>query len=307
MKRFLPLFAITALSLGTALVQAAEPVAPPKKDHKLMRLTDADNQKTVAMAVGTAFDIALKGNATTGFQWRVDKIEGNAIRQVGKGDYVPDKHPEKMVGFGGTFIFNFDLTKAAKTTIRLVYVRPWEKDKPAEKTFEAVIDSTGAADDTLVFEGTVAKLEPSPLPDATQNYTITMQVTRVVKGRFKGKTFEFRIHSPTKAGLKLNEKYTVEAKRTKDGYTVDQDQWRKADSKRAARLTKDEVIAIAKAKATEEGIDLSAYDLKSVECVFEKKDRTWSVFFTRQPPVPGGHFYVSVDDKTKKTKLMRGE
>jgi hypothetical protein len=48
-----------------------------------------------------------------------------------------------MVGFGGTFIFHFNATKAAKTTIRLVYLRPWEKDKPPLQTFELTIDSQG--------------------------------------------------------------------------------------------------------------------------------------------------------------------
>ena len=60
---------------------------------------------------------------------------------------------------------------------------------------------------------------------STQNYVITMRVDRVVKGQFKGKTFQFRIHSPALSGLEVGKKYTVEAKRTKDGYTVDQYQW----------------------------------------------------------------------------------
>ena len=51
-----------------------------------------------------------------------------------------------MVGFGGTFIFHFNVVKATKTKIRLVYVRPWEKDKPPEKTFEVTIDPSITAD-----------------------------------------------------------------------------------------------------------------------------------------------------------------
>ena len=52
-----------------------------------------------------------------------------------------------------------------------------------------------------------------------------MRVDRVLKGRFKGKTFQFRVHSPTKSGLKLKGKYTVEAKLVNGKYTVEQDQW----------------------------------------------------------------------------------
>jgi predicted secreted protein len=224
MRRAISFIAIVAMLTATTVSLAKDrAVPPPPKADKSMRLTDADNKKTVALLAGTSFDVALKGNATTGFQWQVGKI-GGGVRQTGNVDYVPDKHPERMVGFGGTFIFHFDVVKAAKTKIRLVYVRPWEKDKSPEKTFEVVIDPSAAAD-VLVFEGTVVSIENSPLPQSTQNFVVTMHVNRVVKGRFKGKTFQFRVHSPTKSGLTLKGKYTVEAKRVKGKYLVDQNQW----------------------------------------------------------------------------------
>jgi predicted secreted protein len=225
MRRALPLVAIVALFAGTTISLAKDrAVPPPPKVDKTPRLTDADNKKTVALPVGSSFDVALKGNATTGFQWQLGKIEGGGVRQMGKVDYVPDKHPERMVGFGGTFIFHFDVVKVAKTKLRLVYVRPWEKDKSPEKTFEVAIDPSAAAD-ALVFEGTVVSIENSPLPQSTQDFVVTMQVNRVVKGQFKGKTFQFRVHSPTKSGLTLKGKYTVEAKRASGKYIVDPNQW----------------------------------------------------------------------------------
>jgi predicted secreted protein len=148
MKCLLLLLAVAASSAGTPSTQTSDPAAPAaKKDDKAMRLTDADNKKTAKAVVGTAFDIALKGNATTGYQWQVGKIEGDAIRQKGKVDYVPDKHAERMVGYGGTFIFHFKVKKDAPTKIRLVYVRPWEKDKSPEKVFEVVINPPPAKED----------------------------------------------------------------------------------------------------------------------------------------------------------------
>jgi len=143
MKRLIPLVVIVVSFAGTPSLPAKDQVAAPsknKKDEKSMRLTDADNKKTVKLAIGKSFDVALKGNATTGYQWQVGKIEGDGVRQKGKVEYVPDKHPEKMVGFGGTFIFHFNVARGVKTKIRLVYVRPWEKDAPPEKTFEVAIN-----------------------------------------------------------------------------------------------------------------------------------------------------------------------
>ena len=53
-----------------------------------------------------------------------------------------DPNPKRTAGIGGRYVLHFKATKAAKTKIHLVYVRPWEKDKPPAKTFETVIDST---------------------------------------------------------------------------------------------------------------------------------------------------------------------
>jgi inhibitor of cysteine peptidase len=306
MRRLIPFMTIASLFIGPAISPAKDPLTPPPaKADKPLRLTDADNKKTVALPVGTLFDVALKGNASTGFQWQVGKIEGDAVRQTGKVDYVPDKHPARMVGFGGTFVFHFNVVKAAKTRLHLVYVRPWEKNKPPEKTFDVTIDPAAAAD-LLVFEGTVISIEASPLPKSTQNFIVTMHVDRVLRGQFKGKSFQFRVHSPAKSGLNVKGKYTVEAKRVDGKYTVDQNQWSNASGEeRTARLRRAEVIAIAKAKAVENGIDLSKYDLKG--CSFTDKNKMWTVFFVLRPPThPGGHFGVSVDDRTKKATYMPG-
>ena len=144
MKRTISLIAIAAILTAAAVLQANEaPAAPAKKAPKPMQLTAADNGKTVAVAVGTTFDVVLKGNASTGFQWQVKNIDGDAVEQVGKPDYVLDPNPKRMAGVGGRFVLHFKATKAAKTKIRLVYVRPWEKNTPAAQTFEVVVDSAG--------------------------------------------------------------------------------------------------------------------------------------------------------------------
>jgi inhibitor of cysteine peptidase len=143
MKRVISLAAVAAVLAATAALQAnGAPAAPVKKAPKPMQLTDADKGKTVAVAAGKAFDVVLKGNASTGFQWKVEKIDGDAVEKIGKVDYVLDPNPKRMAGVGGRYVLHFKAAKAAKTKIRLVYVRPWEKDTPPAKTFEAVIDST---------------------------------------------------------------------------------------------------------------------------------------------------------------------
>jgi inhibitor of cysteine peptidase len=128
----------TALLLALA---AAGFFVEDAQKPKVMQLTAADQGKTVKAAVGLPFDIVLEGNATTGYQWQVAKIDGDAVAQDGKPDYIQKKHPQGMVGVGGTYVFHFKVVKPGETKIKLTYLRPWEKNTPPAKTFEAVIDS----------------------------------------------------------------------------------------------------------------------------------------------------------------------
>jgi inhibitor of cysteine peptidase len=142
MRCLFTLAAVAAMMMVLPIQEAhAARRARFKKAEKIMQVTDADSGKTVAVAAGKSFDLVLKANATTGFQWQVKKIDGDAVEQVGKDDYIPDEHAPGIVGVGGRAVFHFKVTKGAKTKIELVYLRPWEKDTPPVKTFEVTIDS----------------------------------------------------------------------------------------------------------------------------------------------------------------------
>src|SRR6185369_15460793 len=72
-------------------------------------------------------------------------------------------------------------------------------------------------------------------------------------------------------------------------------------SEHIPKLSNKEVVAIAKAKAQKSGYDLKKYDLKTFQFEFAKKDKTWNVFFEGKSPTrPGYHFFVLINDDTKK-------
>ena len=79
----------------------------------------------------------------------------------------------------------------------------------------------------LVFMGTVEKLAPSPLPQSTRKWVVQCRVDKIMLGEFSGKTFSFRIHSPAKSGLEIGKQYKIVARRTPEGFAVDQYQWMK--------------------------------------------------------------------------------
>jgi inhibitor of cysteine peptidase len=79
-------------------------------------------------------EISLKGNPTTGFEWRMVELKSEVVKADGKGEYVPDKNDPPRVGSGGTYVFKFTAAKPGKATLKFEYLRPWEKDKaPAQK------------------------------------------------------------------------------------------------------------------------------------------------------------------------------
>jgi len=74
------------------------------------------------------------------------------------------------------------------------------------------------------------------------------------------------------------------------------------------RLSRDEVIKIAKEKAKQEGVDLAKYYMKGCHYEYVEKDHTWTVFFDGNPPTAvGDHFQIWIDDHTKEATFMPGE
>lgn len=77
----------------------------------------------------TSFNINLDANPSTGFQWQVAS-KPEILVQQGKGKYVPDNTPERMVGSGGTYTLTFLATKPGQGKLQLVYLQPWETNTP---------------------------------------------------------------------------------------------------------------------------------------------------------------------------------
>lgn len=119
---------------------AAEQQKPAPLPKGGVEITAAEAGKTISLPEGAVLRIRMAGNATTGYQWQVGKIQGDAIQALGKPEYVPNKNPGGMMGVGGTYYLDFKGIKPGKATVGLVHVRPWEKDVPPVDTFEATVE-----------------------------------------------------------------------------------------------------------------------------------------------------------------------
>ena len=72
-----------------------------------------------------------------------------------------------------------------------------------------------------------------------------------------------------------------------------------------ALLGQAEVIRIAKQTAERQGVRLR--DFKEPRVRYElSQNRTWFLLFDGKRPMPGNHFFVSVDDRTGEAVLIGG-
>ncbi|MBW2709167.1 MAG: protease inhibitor I42 family protein [Deltaproteobacteria bacterium] len=105
--------------------------APPS-----VKLSGKNMGQTVEMTVGGVLEIVLKGNPTTGYTWTVASVDEKILMQVGETEFIPDR---KARGSGGRIVMRFEAAKVGKTSLNLIYHRPFEKHKPPLKTFEVKI------------------------------------------------------------------------------------------------------------------------------------------------------------------------
>lgn len=121
------------------------PTTQPDRAKAVLNVTDADDGKTVSARDAKAVEVRLSGNPTTGYSWFVAKVDGPALRPSGEVRYEKGAAAAGRVGAGGTFVAAFDVAEPGKATVVMEYRRPWEKDKPAAKTFTVTVEVADGA------------------------------------------------------------------------------------------------------------------------------------------------------------------
>lgn len=90
-----------------------------------------DRMELIRARLNEPFTIALKSNPTTGYKWYADY--DYYLLNLQEERY--DREPTIALGAGGSSVFVFLPLKTGKTTISLVYKRPWENIVADTKTF----------------------------------------------------------------------------------------------------------------------------------------------------------------------------
>ncbi len=128
-----------ALLSGCRIANGQDPETQRSK-AAVVTLTRVDDGKAIEVQPGDTIIVRLDENATTGFQWAVDK-SGDDILTLQNSDYAPA--PGSKIGGGGQRIFTFRAQKAGAVGLQLKLWRQWEGDKSVIERFAVAIEVRG--------------------------------------------------------------------------------------------------------------------------------------------------------------------
>lgn len=103
-------------------------------------LGEKDSGSAVALVVGETLRIQLPGNPTTGFTWMIDSVDATVLKTDAEPAF---ESSNELLGGGGHFTTALRAVAPGKTTLKMVYRRPWEKEVAPAKAF--VVDISVSA------------------------------------------------------------------------------------------------------------------------------------------------------------------
>lgn len=101
-----------------------------------------DIKKPVAVKVGEVFNIKLRANHTTGYEWMLTEELDNAIIEFVDKEYISNKAPKGMTGVGGYEIWRFKALKKGTMDLKMKEARPWDPSGPVSVSlaFKVVVN-----------------------------------------------------------------------------------------------------------------------------------------------------------------------
>lgn len=99
-------------------------------------VTESQNTATMYMNKSRVITVKLSENPTTGYQWNLTTTPGLHIL---KDSYIPSDSTGKLVGSGGTRLWDISTEVTGEQKIHAVYKRSWEQTAGNETTFSITV------------------------------------------------------------------------------------------------------------------------------------------------------------------------
>ncbi len=140
MRHQWPLALVLGIGLLILILESCMSV-PPANNVPTTNLTGADNGKTIHVHSGNLIVITLDSNASTGYQWAIEKSD-DALLTLKQSDYAAT--PNAPPGSGGSQIFTFVAKGAGTVDLQLKYWRSFAGDKSIIQRFAITIQVQGS-------------------------------------------------------------------------------------------------------------------------------------------------------------------
>jgi inhibitor of cysteine peptidase len=99
-------------------------------------VNESQDMATVYMNRSSLITVRLAENPSTGFQWNLTTTSGLSII---KDEYIPTDTSGKVVGSGGTHIWDISTDMIGELKIQAIYKRSWEPTTGNESTFSMAV------------------------------------------------------------------------------------------------------------------------------------------------------------------------
>jgi inhibitor of cysteine peptidase len=104
-----------------------------------VKITTAENGKTIDVKTGARIVVELEGNPSTGFTWEPADLDTSMLQQIGEIRFKSGN--PGLVGAGGMLTLTYKILKVGTTTLTLVYHRPWETNVEPQSTFIVTLNN----------------------------------------------------------------------------------------------------------------------------------------------------------------------
>ena len=118
---FLPADAMAALPVVT-FTSDLTPTATAMPGPSTIELTEQDDGSLAKLGEDQVLAISLESNPSTGYSWQVAEIDARVLHQVGTAQF---RQMSPLLGAPGRQILRFRRVGAGRSTLKLVYRRPW--------------------------------------------------------------------------------------------------------------------------------------------------------------------------------------
>jgi inhibitor of cysteine peptidase len=100
-------------------------------------LTDKHDGTVIHLTVGSRLVIRLEALPGAGYGWQIAGTIPPILRTLGQPVFEPSPHGE--VGGPTMQVYEYLASASGSGKLELDYRRPWEKERPAERTFRVTV------------------------------------------------------------------------------------------------------------------------------------------------------------------------